>query len=691
MDLNKIILGDSKLKLAEIPSNSVDACVCDPPYGFSITNKVWDDDCPAVDIWREVYRVLKPGAHLMAFSGARTTDLVMGRIREAGFEVRDMLVWVYGEGYPKSEDIGKAIDKGLGAERKVAGTAFGKSEKGTLFSGDRPQVELDVTAAGTDLAARWDGWGTQLKPAVEPITWATKGLTVVPPYAIIAHITYLMEALLCLLLHAKFVDKILKSSQTDCEEAGSDFALWSAVEKFLEGLPIKSEKMDIFRLQEGASIGLNIVSLWNGILAALYHDLRKSTILTEIGLITELRTLSYCLRETIYRGIILAEESPANGSSANALNAEKYFNGKGLKFPNIQRLFADASVIEKIAGSILTTLVNFAGQNLEVTIQSESIAGRNVITLRDARPIKVTPITLARKPLSGPLFLNVIVWGTGGINVDGCRVPWANEEDRDIAKHTVASYARSEMEGLMAHGAMLGDRHVNKPEGRLIYTLDKSADLGRWPSNVIMAHHPECKYQGTKKIPGHKGYPTGRGGTSFSLGDSDRKENPLGDVPVKGFADEDGMEMVEDWVCHPDCPIGLIGERSRYFYIPKARRDEREAGLIGNLPCTVCKNLKSETHMVGGREERCLRNPHPTVKPIELMRYLVRMITPPGGLVIDPFTGTGTTLIAAVLEGVNYIGLEKYIKYLEVAKHRVNYWTLKAKEEGHGQGKMAID
>ena len=131
----KLMLGNCLDKLKELDDNSVDSVVTDPPYGLSFMGKKWDYDVPAVEIWEECFRVLKPGGHLLAFAGTRTQHRMAVNIEDAGFEIRDMIAWVYGSGFPKSHNIGKATGK----------------------------EELQ-------------GWGTALKPALEPITVARKPL-----------------------------------------------------------------------------------------------------------------------------------------------------------------------------------------------------------------------------------------------------------------------------------------------------------------------------------------------------------------------------------------------------------------------------------------------------------------------------------------------------------------------------------
>ena len=173
----KLILGDCLLKLKELPDNSVDSVVTDPPYGLSFMGKKWDYDVPSTEVWKECLRVLKPGGFLLSFSGSRTYHRMAINIEDAGFEIRDQIMWVYGSGFPKSTNIGLSIDKKLGAQgnrskqlnygtAKVAWDAAGKE---CIQNSNTPQYEPK-----TDLAKKWDGWGTALKPAHEPIVVARK-------------------------------------------------------------------------------------------------------------------------------------------------------------------------------------------------------------------------------------------------------------------------------------------------------------------------------------------------------------------------------------------------------------------------------------------------------------------------------------------------------------------------------------
>ena len=214
MSAAHVLNADCLTALRDMPDASVDAVVTDPPYGLSnttpdqvadtITRWVsgdreylptgrgfmgheWDGFVPPVAVWDECLRVLKPGGHLLAFAGSRTHDLMTLGIRLAGFEIRDSVAWLYGSGFPKSLDVSKAIDKTAGAERTALGPrvyAGGHIQRSSPEHLSPPigwfasaQGERTVTAPATDAARQWEGWGTALKPAFEPVTLARKPLT----------------------------------------------------------------------------------------------------------------------------------------------------------------------------------------------------------------------------------------------------------------------------------------------------------------------------------------------------------------------------------------------------------------------------------------------------------------------------------------------------------------------------------
>lgn len=208
IDLNTVYLGDCLEVLKGWPDNIIDSGIADPPYGLSeepdmvevlthwlagddykhrgggFMGKSWDSFVPGPATWREAYRVLKPGATLLCFAGQRTQDLMGVSLRLAGFEVFDCIMWVFGQGFPKSLDVSKSIDKHLGAEREVVGPVIRLGDKkayptngnrenqsGYVWrtNGEAYQTQGTITAPATPEAAKWEGWGSAIKPAYEPI------------------------------------------------------------------------------------------------------------------------------------------------------------------------------------------------------------------------------------------------------------------------------------------------------------------------------------------------------------------------------------------------------------------------------------------------------------------------------------------------------------------------------------------
>ena len=182
-----VLNGDVLDLCAEIEDDYFDAVFCDPPYGLSFMGRKWDHGVPSAEVWKEIMRVVKPGGHIMAFGGTRTYHRLAVNIEDAGWEIRDSLMWLYGSGFPKSHNISKALDKKAGAERevvgakKLTGTAAIKGNTGRATvaveqsgSSAGAKKTIEITVPATEAAKRFDGYGTALKPAYEPIVLAMK-------------------------------------------------------------------------------------------------------------------------------------------------------------------------------------------------------------------------------------------------------------------------------------------------------------------------------------------------------------------------------------------------------------------------------------------------------------------------------------------------------------------------------------
>jgi site-specific DNA-methyltransferase (adenine-specific) len=180
-----LLHGDCLEQMKTLDDNSVDSIVSDPPYGISFMAKKWDYDVPSVEVWKEAMRVLKPGGHALIACGTRTQHRMVVNIEDAGFEIRDVVSWIYGSGFPKSLNISKAIDKAAGAEREVVGVNPYKNIRGAQADDEtqsggkkyRFKDDMTVTAPATEAAKQWDGWGTALKPSCEFFTLCRKPLS----------------------------------------------------------------------------------------------------------------------------------------------------------------------------------------------------------------------------------------------------------------------------------------------------------------------------------------------------------------------------------------------------------------------------------------------------------------------------------------------------------------------------------
>jgi len=341
------------------------------------------------------------------------------------------------------------------------------------------------------------------------------------------------------------------------------------------------------------------------------------------------------------------------------------------------------------------------------------------------------PIVLARKPLEKGLSIaeNILKSGVGGINIDASRIGY--REDDHVLKYE--GYSNGQYKSEYEDGTSY--KHGNQVQ---INTQ------GRFPANIILTHHPECECKGTKKVKSVSAYKSKDGYDNESI----VFNGNLNSMKSDGYADENGNETVEDWDCHEDCPIKILDEQSgdrsstrigndnmgkknskmfggsnnkieertseyrdkggasRFFYVAKASKSERNKGLDGfevkekpdnyimpKLTCSECgskrvdssnslvcgcngkthyeeqNSLESKNNLAGGN-----KNFHPTVKPIKLMQYLVNMITPQNGIVLDPFCGSGTTGVACKIDGFNFVGLEQDPDYAKIAEARIlNY------------------
>ena len=316
------------------------------------------------------------------------------------------------------------------------------------------------------------------------------------------------------------------------------------------------------------------------------------------------------------------------------------------------------------------------------------------------------PIILARKPLAGTVVKNVLEHGTGAMNIDACRI--ATSDGLGGGAYAKNPTARSQMWGADAGNSWKrgGAGDFEQPEGR-------------YPANVLLTHHLDCEVVGTRTV---KGDPRETGNGKRGSGFADvgaEKGDAEPNAPVYGD------QEVEVFRCHPDCPVRMLDEQtgnlkkggdlsgkepstsfsgevygdgkqreawraygdsggaSRFYFCAKASTRERNAGLDELEALRVRQSGHADERVwdIPGSHAKRRPNNHPTVKPVELMCYLVRLVAPPDGVVLDPFTGSGTTGVACVQEGFRFVGIEREADYCRIARLRIEHAASELEEQ----------
>jgi site-specific DNA-methyltransferase (adenine-specific) len=529
-----LLLGDCLDRLREMSDNSVDSVVTDPPYGLSFMRKKWDYDVPSEEIWRECLRVLKPGGHLLAFAGTRTQHRMAVRIEDAGFEIRDMIAWVYGSGFPKSLDVSKAIDKSAGADREVVGQKVrgdvekAKASGSTYAAADANKnnkaifgygVE-NITAPATEAARQWQGWGTALKPALEPITVARKPLGEKTVAAnVLAHGTGAINVDGCRVgVEGGTAKANIRKGETNGERAGTSMG---------ENI---SYRCDIAKLDAGR---------WP---ANLIHDGSDEV----VGLFPERNggafpatqnTTSWKMSSK-WKGLSPARAMADSGSAARffyCAKASKKDRNEGL---DSSRTVKHATGLCKEENMALVGSLQKA--TCESTVRWGIDESGGSITGQCPLASLSTTLTAISKITTSEIFNS---W-----------TPSPTSESTAGVKSSTAN------------GGSHAENAEKSKESQQTTTSENQAESAHGASNVV-----------SKMLS--------------SISD------------------------VENW-----------------------------------KPAT---------------------NFHATVKPTALMRYLCRLVTPPGCIVLDPFMGSGSTGKAAMLEGFQFIGIERDEEYMEIAKARI--------------------
>ena len=520
--------GDCREVMQTLHPESVDSIVSDPPYGLSFMGKGWDHGVPGVEFWTEALRVAKPGAHLLAFGGTRTYHRLACAIEDAGWEIRDCVGWIYGQGFPKSLNIGCTCT-GSAVPYTHDKSTESKAERSLHLVRDADvQTPLDSC----------EGRGQVLQSCVPE-----QGTSSLRPLSV----------------------EGLEGRQESCLEGRRDV--------LEEARELQADKV--------RSVPAGVPS--DGEEGRLHHG------------------------------------APAGNGEASRQDAL----ADGSRPPHQSR---SARQPARESGTVCQQRRAQAGRVGEVEVCSRcgKLRGREGFgtSLKPAWE----PIIVARKPLCGTVAENVLRHGTGGINVDGCRVEGSKPDTTRGAGGRNGRYAPIAAQGRIVDNG-----------------------LGRWPANVI--HDGSDEVVGL--FPGAGSHGGGKSGTS------------------DGYH---GRIKPGENAC-----VRSSGSAARFFYCAKASKADRDEGCEG-LPQTIKQSVAHGNKRHGTlpytnepREMKPLPrgNHHPTVKPTALMRYLCRLVTPPGGVVLDPFTGSGSTGKAAILEGFRFIGIEREAEYVEIAKARI--------------------
>lgn len=554
----RLFLGNCLHELNQLSDNSIDSVVTDPPYGLSFMGKKWDYDVPSVEIWKEVLRVLKPGGHLLSFGGTRTYHRMVVNIEDAGFEIRDQIMWIYGSGFPKSQDISKAIDKQAGAKREVIGVrkAFAnranKIRVGSNFmdeaikdgSFSNPQTVGQITAPATDSAKQWQGWGTALKPANEPIVVARKpiekGLTI-----------------------AQNVQK------------------WGTGGINVDGCRISPSQLDDYGRSAANSKGT--VNAHNGFEG-------KSFKIAE-------RDAEYASAQGRWPANILFDEVAAEmlDEQSGVSNSGKFSKSGGRNLKGESRAF----------GSFDQKIKN-APDNY-----GDSGGASRFFFIAKSEHDKTTS--------------------------------WLDLKNSDIAR-PVDSNSKCDEERLSF--ALEAVKTNCKKDPQLLRCLDSMPD------------YKKCILIQDLVLNAKK---------SESIGTTEIIQSCLrlsGFVPHAIASNTQDLAKDTESDCVP----------TRFLYQAKASKSERNRGLEGIVSQKqgARPNSADPTGKFPDHDHRDSGgNFHPTVKPIKLMEYLCKLVTPPNGTVLDPFMGSGSTGVAAKNLGFDFVGVEMNEEYFEIAQRRV--------------------
>ena len=539
----RVLAGDCLDLLATLEADSLDACVTDPPYELGFMGRAWDRSGVAFlpDTWRTVFRVLKPGAHLLAFGGTRTSHRMVCAIEDAGFEIRDSLAWLYGSGFPKSLDVSKAIDRAAGAVREVVGLdpqSARRNKTTSKFSGVYGAIDdaasCPLTAPATSEAAAWTGWGTALKPAHEDIILARKPLVGTVAANVLRHGTGAINVDAC---RVGMNGEVVKTGQ------GTSDRIYGG------GNGLRPAEMGTQAFTSHAQ------GRWP---ANVLHD----------G------------SDEVEAAFAAFGDAPGQqryvGPEHGKRDSVNCYGDYGARPPTPPR--ADTGTASRFFKSCpyseeeWTAYINASDAAQTIDLQSELA----VSALSNAAAQSTPPWVLHSQSYRAPstsVSVSALRMACASVTAMTQNIALNASLGQRQEKHTLAS-------SLVVCVAIL------KPTDITTITLDLPTSNGS-AANVTFDITP----------------------------------------PNMGLGAKD------------------LAQGSRLHYSAKATAADRADSR------------------------------HPTVKPVDLMRWLVRLVTPPGGTVLDPFAGSGTTGEAAMLEGFNALLMERDPQHAADIRHRIARWS----------------
>ena len=631
-----IYQGDCLDILPTLDAESVDSIVTDPPYGLSFMGKDWDHGVPGVHFWVEALRVAKPGAYLLAFGGTRTFHRLAVAIEDAGWEIRDCVMWVYGSGFPKSADVSKMLDKQernkwLNISKAIdnmpkmvileAWKEYSKAVKLAGIQFQKSEIETGIVTQKNDSVPAPVLLSINPERLNAPAIIAELSLNEAPPLCAengnIVPISAGENKRQDLARFAELPPQndqakpmLIGIAQCDAKELQNEKT--AEITKAEEALMIwlgktkSSEKQDTAVLCAALTENLKLIIL------------NQSKTFQNLDMIRQMEIVSATTA-------IITESTAENliSSTANTLKNKAIDKAAGAEREKVL-------VPTKLGNTRGDRGISYAGESFsgftDISAPATDAARQWEGWGTSLKPAW-EPIIVARKPIVGTVAANVLKYGTGAINIDGCRVDTFQPGELDRLKARADTPRQDFTGGRLHSGAEYTPKIIESG----------MSNKGRWPANIIHDGSQEVLELFPKKVGGQGG---GCHGKIFGNGKESKFE---------GYHDS--------------------GSAARFFYCAKASRAEREMGMEGQLDGQPIRWNKAGKWT---NDTTPAKNNHPTVKPIKLMRYLCKLVTPPGGIILDPFMGSGSTGKAALMEGFRFIGIELEKEYAEIAERRIS-------------------